>query len=92
MQVEFSERAFRQLETFGAYYHGISPEVGYSFEDALEYALTSLAQFHKTEIKYDSIRTYRVRPFHVRLHYRADEALSLITIDGVFDERGLGSI
>ena len=92
MRIEFTDRAIEQLDNFITYYYQVSQQVGASFELALNEAEAALLRFYKSEVKYDGVRTYRVKQFHVRLHYRVDESLDIITVDGVFDERSMGRI
>jgi hypothetical protein len=84
-----SPRADFQIGDFIVYFYSESAQVGLQFEEALEVAVASLTTFCKYEIKYQDIRTFRIAPFKIAMHYRVDEQNQLIRIEGVYHEHSI---
>jgi len=87
MRVKISTRAELDIQEIAVHYSAISLRVVEGFEADLKNAVLSLTRFWKYEYKYGLVRTYQLKSFPYKLHYKEYE--EELVIEAVLHSAGI---
>jgi toxin ParE1/3/4 len=83
-EIQFRKSALNEIEKALDYYLTISPSVGFSFDEDMEYAILILKQNPHFEIKFNNYRVLPLSKFPYIVIYTILEDIKIVDIVSIF--------